>query len=767
MRSSTRLSILLTLFFPIPAWAAVLPEPRVEQEPGWVLPGGRQGWVVEPGKAWTARIEVPALTENEAKAKGEWRVALAADLHGSPDGQPAKLLFEALDPATGEVFAKSEAAVAGRAPVAPWSVISSSEHPGAAAARLFDGDPATDWHSRYGDGAPAGPHWAGLVFGTPTKLEGLKYLPRQGGFTNGVAKEWRVDVRKSGGDWERVAGGVSDRAAVADKRGSLEVRFEVPIEVDAFRFVVESDWSGGGFGTGGEIEPMGVVLERPDPKAPVAGPESRAWLELDAAMSGRLVGKSFGLRVVAVEGRAVIGKGSVCRLTTQPGQGLFGRSNGGTGPDLLGAGLLGFDAMTEHGQTALPVIEVRKGSPAEKAELRAGDVIVEVGGRPLPVNDLNPGWEWFHQSHEAVLGRAAEEVLAKNGRVLNIGVLRQGRIQNLELELRREAGFSTLDPSTDPEAARMLADLLGWIAKNQREDGSWADDIKRTTLAALALLATGEPGHRRLAEKAVEWSMAKFPTPDKHGNLGFWGGAYMGILYAEWHLATGDPRVLPHLDALRDWAYDGRHESAWKVPALGHGPSGLPYDQKALVAPACHLLVFEALARRCGMESRLWEMLMPYMEMSWSDPKEGGHGALGYNRSYKDLGEFWSRSGLFAIACDLRGERPDMRDAMVAVMEDRHPWLRNSHAYGEPGGALGLLALNRVDSESYQRVIRSYAWWFSLAWEPGYGLRFTQPHMGAPYMGGDDLFNLAYALVLQGPKRSLHLTGMNGTATKP
>ncbi|MFU8892194.1 MAG: hypothetical protein ACNA8L_01060 [Luteolibacter sp.] len=201
------------------------------------------------------------------------------------------------------------------------------------------------------------------------------------------------------------------------------------------------------------------------------------------------------------------------------------------------------------------------------------------------------------------------------------------------------------------------------------------------------------------------------------------------------------------------------HISIWDVPALGHGPSGLPYGQKALAAPACHLLVFEALAMRSGMESKLWELLMPYMEMSWSDPAEGGHGALGYNRSAKDLDEFWSRTGLFAIAAHLRGERHDMRDAMISIMHQRHPWFRNSHAYGEPGGALGLLALNLIEPEIYTEVIREYAWWFSLAWQPGYGLRFTTPHMGAPYMGEDDLMNVIYALVLQAPKRSLHLTG--------
>jgi hypothetical protein len=164
------------------------------------------------------------------------------------------------------------------------------------------------------------------------------------------------------------------------------------------------------------------------------------------------------------------------------------------------------------------------------------------------------------------------------------------------------------------------------------------------------------------------------------------------------------------------------------------------------------------------MKSGIWELLGPYMEMAWSDPKDGGHGALGYNRSYKDTEEFWSRSGQFALAAHLRRQRPDMRDAMTGFMRGHHPWFRNSHAYGEPGGSWGLLGLNLASPEAYQEVIREYGWWFSLAWEPGYGLRFTTPHMGAPYMGEDDLINATYALVLQGPRRTLHLTGLSSSA---
>jgi hypothetical protein len=500
-----------------------------------------------------------------------------------------------------------------------------------------------------------------------------------------------------------------------------------------------------------------------EPQKPVNA-DSRAWVEVPEATMKLLEGKTFGLRVRnGPDHKVVIGTPRLARIHTAPSPALYGRSNGGLGPDKLGAGLLGFDALTEHQQTVLTVMTVDPRSAAAKMKLKPGDAIIAVAGKPLPVNDLNPGWEWFHQSHEATIGRETEAALKSGKHVLPVTILRRSVPETLEFPIERDRAFTTMNPADDPEAARLLEDCLDFIIRTQKDDGSWSGDMIRTCYSALALMATGEAKHKSRVRKAVDWALDKYKKPGDYGNLGFWSGAYAGILYSEWYLATGDKRVLPNLDALRDWAVNGQHPSAWQVPALGHGPDGLPYENKALVAPACHLLLFEALAMRCGMKSGIWEMMMPFMEMAWSDPKEGGHGALGYNRSYKDTEEFWSRSGLFSMTCQLRNQRPDMRDAMTKFMAAHHPWIRNSHAYGEPGGSLGLLGLNLAAPKSYQEIIPQYTWWFSLAWEPKYGLHFTTPHMGAPYMGEEDLINATYALVLQGPKKSLQLTGGKGT----
>ena len=720
----------------------------------WPL-AGDEGFELQPDASAAVQVKVPPLGDKERDAGGSWRGILSVDLYGCSGKQPGKVTLEALDPASGEVFASASTEVSNPAPRADWTVIFSSQHPGAEAALAFDGDPKTDWHSKYSGRKEDPPHWIGLEFGKPTTMSQVRYTPRQGGYTNGVARKYRLEARAPGADWSVVVAG---EAMQTKDREVLELAFPQPTAVEAFRFVIESDWSGGGFGTAGELEPVGIKL---DPQPPVPA-RSRASVEIPAEMMALLEGKSFGLRVRnGPDASTVLGKPRFSRIHLAPSHKLFGRSNGGLGPDKLGAGLLGFDALTEHQQTVLTLMTVHPKSPAANAGLEPGDAILAMAGKPLPVNDLAPGWEWFHRSHEAFIGRETEAALKAGATRLPVTVMRGGQAVTLELGLPRQQPFSTMVPADDPQAAALLEDTLGFLVRTQRDDGSWSGDMIRTSFSSLALLATGEKKHHRRVRKAVEWAMKKYPEPANYGNLGFWAGAYAGILYAEWHLATGDASVVPNMEALRDWAVNGQHPSKWDVPALGHGPSGLPYDQKALVAPACHLLVFEAIAQRGGMKSAIWELLMPYMEMSWSDPKEGGHGSLGYNRSYKDKGEFWSRTGLFAMAAHLRNERIDMRDAMTGFMRIQHPWLRNSHAYGEPGGALGLLALNLAYPEAYREIIRDYAWWFSLAWEPGYGLRFTTPHMGAPYMGEDDLINAAYALVLQGPRKSLQITGAN------
>lgn len=552
-------------------------------------------------------------------------------------------------------------------------------------------------------------------------------------------------------------------SALTDKEKKVKGEWSGVLSVDTLGTAVSGtgSWELGVY-LPGKASPITTLSGQTRKTAKLAQPNiMRHWLELSPKVMQELEGKTVELRLASKGAAPVVVSGiSFSRLHSAPSKRLFGRSNGGNGPDLLGAGSLGFDGMTEHRQRILTVIDVRKDTPAARAGLKAGDKIVGVNRRPLPVNDLRPGWEWYYRSHESVLGRAVVAAWSKKppaGRgIVILQVLRKGKPVSLRCKLSQPMDFGNLAHSK--QKAVMHQQMVDFLCKTQQKDGSWRGPIQ-TTFSALALLATEDPAHAPRIKKAVDWMMNKYPEPENFGNLGFWFSSYAGILYCEYYLATGDKRVLERISPILDWVMSGLHTSKWGMPCLGHGVGGLPYGQKALVAPACHALVFDALAERCGVHSGLWKTLLPYMEHSWSDPAKGGHGSLGYNASYKDKGEFWSRSGLFAMAAHLRRERTDMEDAMTGFMVGHHPWFRNSHAYGEPGGALGILGLNLCRADAYEKVMNAYGWWFALAWEPNHGLRFTTPHMGAPYMGTEDLINAAYALVFAAPKKSLFITG--------
>jgi hypothetical protein len=52
-----------------------------------------------------------------------------------------------------------------------------------------------------------------------------------------------------------------------------------------------------------------------------------------------------------------------------------------------------------------------------------------------------------------------------------------------------------------------------------------------------------------------------------------------------------------------------------------------------------------------------------------------------------------------------------------------------------------------------------WRWRFLSSWEPGFGLRYSTPHMGAPYMGQESIVNLAYAVLCAVENRGLVVAG--------
>jgi hypothetical protein len=506
-----------------------------------------------------------------------------------------------------------------------------------------------------------------------------------------------------------------------------------------------------------ELEGEGtLVARRGEATARAAGGPGRLALHLPA----ELLGEGLTLELTGTGPASGL---AVERFHHAPTRKLVGKANGHLGPDLLASGALGFTGLTEHKHRAFSILDVRADGPAARAGLAVGDLVVAVEGAPLAPSSIAPGWDWFERSHEATLGRALEAAWGAGRDSLTLTVWRDGATEELTLTFTFPAALDGGFPLEGPLAAALHADLLRWTVAHQRDNGSWpGTDAVNPMLGGLALLGTRDPAHVPAIERCVAFLRKKNPKPSEMSGLAYWPLSFQGMLFCELYLARGDEDLLPWIEEAAAWLPTTTHTCKWGMQAFGHGPSGLPYDNKALMACTAHLLVFDALARRCGVESRVWEHIQEYVVHSWSDPEAGGHGAMGYNGSYKDKNEFWSRSGLTAMATALRGESGTMRERLCVIMEERHPWMLNSHAYGEPGAALGLMGLAVAHPPSFEAVLPLYRWRFLNAWEPGFGLRYSTPHMGAPYMGGESILNLSYAVLFSAARGGLVITGGDG-----
>ena len=490
-------------------------------------------------------------------------------------------------------------------------------------------------------------------------------------------------------------------------------------------------------------------------------PVQRLWLKIPSKRFHALAGKTLTITLSASGAKGVVvDDWRFDRFHDEPSRALVGKPNGKNGPDLLASGALGFLALSEHLRTAFSVLEVREKGPADKAGLRRSDLIVGVDGAPLPAGSLAASQAWFDRGHEAMLGRAIQRALAAGETTVRLTVLRDSGPKELALKLAISEGFGDEFPFDGGSTQALYDDLIEWIASHQKKNGAWpGNDIVNSSLAGLALIGTRDRRHKKAIKALADFFLKKNPTAEEVGGFSFWPIAFQGIFLCEYHLATGNKPALAWIEEAIEWLPSTTHECKWGMPAFGHSPKGLPYGNKALMAPCAHLLVFESLAMQCGVKSEIWKHIKPYVIHSWSDPKKGGHGGMGYNGSFKDKNEFWSRTGLTALALKLRDDNRRMQMALSGFMRERHPWMLNSHAYGEPGCALGLAGLALVDPKAFAEVMPQWRWRFLNAWQPGHGLRYSSPHMGAPYMGEEQIVNPAYGMLFAVRNRGLVMTG--------
>mgnify|MGYP000243397764 CR=1 FL=1 len=127
-----------------------------------------------------------------------------------------------------------------------WTVKADSQEPDYTAQHAVDGGRSTMWHTAWRQGAPVHPHWLRVDLGSPQKVSGFRYQPRQD-MPNGRIADYEFQVSGDGENWTTVVSGrfpnttqeqvVSVLAPNEKVRQSPGVRF--------VRLVAKSEVSGG------------------------------------------------------------------------------------------------------------------------------------------------------------------------------------------------------------------------------------------------------------------------------------------------------------------------------------------------------------------------------------------------------------------------------------------------------------------------------------------------------------------------------------------
>lgn len=129
------------------------------------------------------------------------------------------------------------------------TVTADSEMDGYPAAHVLDGNPATIWHTAWGNRERPFPHHLVIDLQEPRNVTGLAYLPRQDK-VNGRIARFAVHLSGDGTSWgEPVA------AATWPNTGELQwVRFGNPRQARYVKIVAEAEMNGNVWASAAEVE---------------------------------------------------------------------------------------------------------------------------------------------------------------------------------------------------------------------------------------------------------------------------------------------------------------------------------------------------------------------------------------------------------------------------------------------------------------------------------------------------------------------------------
>jgi hypothetical protein len=473
------------------------------------------------------------------------------------------------------------------------------------------------------------------------------------------------------------------------------------------------------------------------------------------------------------------------------------RANAGPDAEVPGwfynLGLTGMRAqLVAEEPKALLVKYVFPGSPAEK-QVNVGDFIVGAGGQLFKEPHKNGyGVKVFGgDGPVSELAEALERCQGKEGKgKLSLTLRRGSETKEVTLSIGQKYGeYSTTYPAKCPKSERILAELLDYLMKNQKANGSFGNPV-HNTFAPLAMLASGDRKYLPAVERSARFHASETrPKENRVAGLINWSYMGAGIVLSEYHLATGEKWVLPELQEVYDHLAQAQYldmsqinpkskethpRSYPKGPAdshggwghnpgfEGYGPISMLTGQGALVYSLMHRAgikvdrthhdaAYEFLRKGSGQNGYVW----------YGDQASGG------GNGWADMG----RTGAAGVA-NFLSPYPETIYRRRALSHSQvigeHPQsFPDTHGSPAMGMAYTALAAH-IEPANFRSLMDSNRWWFTMA-QCGDGTFYYQPNRDNAGYGADARMTASsvVAFIFAIPKRSLVITGKSAPASKP
>lgn len=119
----------------------------------------------------------------------------------------------------------------GIVPQSQMTAAATSFQPGWEPAKAIDGDPTTLWHTEWDPVQVYPPQSITLDLGGSYDVTGLRYLPRQDGYINGIITSYNIYASQDGTSFTKISSGswpldASEKTATFDATGIHYIRLE-------------------------------------------------------------------------------------------------------------------------------------------------------------------------------------------------------------------------------------------------------------------------------------------------------------------------------------------------------------------------------------------------------------------------------------------------------------------------------------------------------------------------------------------------------------